>query len=131
MTLLIPLGLAGSSDILPVAHNAERRESCSGGRSSAGIASDNAVGHLVAAGQGLCERLSEHTEQAGGGGVREGMFYQLTMASVLAALALSGNTAFADFPRLTRMIALNDDLPHTPGICRRARYHRNLTGGRI
>jgi amino acid transporter len=41
-----------------------------------------------------------------------GWFYQLTMASVLAALALSANTAFADFPRLTRMIALNDYLPH-------------------
>jgi amino acid transporter len=41
-----------------------------------------------------------------------GWFYQLTMASVLAALALSANTAFADFPRLTRMIALNDHLPH-------------------
>ncbi len=41
-----------------------------------------------------------------------GWFYQLTMASVLAALALSANTAFADFPRLTRMIAMNDYLPH-------------------
>jgi amino acid transporter len=41
-----------------------------------------------------------------------GWFYYLTMASVLAALALSANTAFADFPRLTRMIALDDYLPH-------------------
>jgi len=41
-----------------------------------------------------------------------GWFYQLTMASMLAALALSANTAFADFPRLTRMIAMHDYLPH-------------------
>ena len=41
-----------------------------------------------------------------------GWFYYTTMASVLAALALSANTAFADFPRLTRMIALDDYLPH-------------------
>ena len=30
-------------------------------------------------------------------------------------LALSANTAFADFPRLTRAIALNDYLPHVSG----------------
>jgi len=39
-------------------------------------------------------------------------FYHLTMGSVLLALALSANTAFADFPRLTRAIALHDYLPH-------------------
>ena len=31
---------------------------------------------------------------------------------MLLALALSANTAFADFPRLTRAIALHDYLPH-------------------
>jgi amino acid transporter len=41
-----------------------------------------------------------------------GWFYFLTMGSVLLALALSANTAFADFPRLTRAIALRDYLPH-------------------
>src|SRR5271154_4756858 len=41
-----------------------------------------------------------------------GWFYYTTMGSVLVALALSANTAFADFPRLTRMIALHDYLPH-------------------
>jgi amino acid transporter len=41
-----------------------------------------------------------------------GWFYFLTMASVLIALALSANTAFADFPRLTRAIAVHDYLPH-------------------
>src|SRR5271155_2269608 len=41
-----------------------------------------------------------------------GWFYYVTMGSVLLALALSANTAFADFPRLTRAIALRDYLPH-------------------
>jgi hypothetical protein len=41
-----------------------------------------------------------------------GWFYYTTMGSVLLALALSANTAFADFPRLTRAIALRDYLPH-------------------
>lgn len=41
-----------------------------------------------------------------------GWFYYLTMASVLAALSLSANTAFADFPRLARAIAQHDYLPH-------------------
>jgi amino acid transporter len=39
-------------------------------------------------------------------------FYFLTMGSVLLALALSANTAFADFPRLVRAIAVRDYLPH-------------------
>jgi amino acid transporter len=41
-----------------------------------------------------------------------GWFYYATMGSVLIALALSANTAFADFPRLTRAIAMRDFLPH-------------------
>ncbi len=41
-----------------------------------------------------------------------GWFYYVTMGSVLLALALSANTAFADFPRLTRAIAQHDFLPH-------------------
>ena len=41
-----------------------------------------------------------------------GWFYFLTMGSVLLALALSANTAFADFPRLTKAIAMHDYLPH-------------------
>jgi amino acid transporter len=41
-----------------------------------------------------------------------GWFYYVTIASVLVVLALSANTAFADFPRLTRVIALDDYLPH-------------------
>ena len=41
-----------------------------------------------------------------------GWFYYLTLASVLAVLALSANTSFADFPRLSRAIALNNYMPH-------------------
>jgi hypothetical protein len=41
-----------------------------------------------------------------------GWFYHFTMWSVFLALCLSANTAFADFPRLTRAIAMNDYLPH-------------------
>ncbi|HMH12424.1 MAG TPA: APC family permease [Edaphobacter sp.] len=41
-----------------------------------------------------------------------GWFYFLTMGSVLVALSLSANTAFADFPRLAKAIALHDYLPH-------------------
>jgi amino acid transporter len=41
-----------------------------------------------------------------------GWFYHFTMWSVFLALCLSANTAFADFPRLTRAIAMQDYLPH-------------------
>ena len=41
-----------------------------------------------------------------------GNFYHFTMWSVFLALCLSANTAFADFPRLTRAIAMHDYLPH-------------------
>ncbi len=41
-----------------------------------------------------------------------GAFYYVTIGSVLLVLALSANTAFADFPRLARAIALDDYMPH-------------------
>jgi hypothetical protein len=41
-----------------------------------------------------------------------GWFYFLTMGGVLAALSFSANTAFADFPRMARAIAVKDYLPH-------------------
>ncbi len=40
-----------------------------------------------------------------------GWFYYLTIASVLLVLALSANTSFADFPRLTRAIAGDGYMP--------------------
>jgi amino acid transporter len=42
----------------------------------------------------------------------KGVFYYLTIASILVVLSLSANTAFADFPRLCRAIAQNNYLPH-------------------
>lgn len=41
-----------------------------------------------------------------------GWFYFLTTGSVLVVLALSANTAFADFPRLTHAIAHDEYMPH-------------------
>ena len=41
-----------------------------------------------------------------------GWFYYVTIGAVLLVLCLSANTAFADFPRLTRAIALDDYMPH-------------------
>jgi amino acid transporter len=40
-----------------------------------------------------------------------GIFYYVAIGSILLVLALSANTAFADFPRLCRAIALNGYLP--------------------
>src|SRR5271169_2554943 len=45
----------------------------------------------------------------------KGLFYYLTIASILTVLSLSANTAFADFPRLCRAIAQNNYLPHVFG----------------
>ena len=42
----------------------------------------------------------------------KGIFYYVTIGSILLVLSLSANTAFADFPRLTRAIAQRDYLPH-------------------
>ncbi len=45
----------------------------------------------------------------------KGIFYYVTIASILTILSLSANTAFADFPRLCRAIAQNNYLPHAFG----------------
>ena len=44
--------------------------------------------------------------------VGRGVFYYVTIASVLAVLALSANTSYAGFPRLCRLVAQDDFLPH-------------------
>jgi amino acid transporter len=49
----------------------------------------------------------------------KGVFYWVSIASILAVLSLSANTAFADFPRLSRAIAQNNFLPH--GLALRGR----------
>lgn len=40
-----------------------------------------------------------------------GVFYFITMAAVVAVLCLSANTSFADFPRVCRLLALEEYLP--------------------
>src|SRR3984893_16069611 len=42
----------------------------------------------------------------------KGGFYWASIVSILVVLSLSANTAFADFPRLSRAIALNGFLPY-------------------
>jgi amino acid transporter len=39
-------------------------------------------------------------------------FFHFTMWTIFLALTLSANTAFADFPRVARAVAMNDYLPH-------------------
>ena len=43
----------------------------------------------------------------------KGIFYYVTIASILLILSLSANTAFADLPRLCRIIALDGYLPRS------------------
>ena len=45
--------------------------------------------------------------------IGRGIFYYITIGSVLSVLALSANTGFADFPRLCRVIAQDGFLPRS------------------
>lgn len=45
-----------------------------------------------------------------------GVFYYVAIASILAVLVLSANTAFADFPRVCRAVALNRYLPQAAAL---------------
>jgi len=57
----------------------------------------------------------------------KGIFYDVTMFSVLLVLCLSANTSFADFPRLCRMVARDDYLPHSlTGRGRRLVYSQGI-----
>jgi len=46
----------------------------------------------------------------------KGAFYYIGMASILAVLVLSANTAFADFPRVCRVVALDGYLPNAAAL---------------
>lgn len=65
--------------------------------------------------EGYQSVLSQLTAAVAGHGV----VYYVTIGSVLAVLCLSANTAFADFPRLCRMIAADGYLPE--GFAQRGR----------
>jgi amino acid transporter len=57
----------------------------------------------------------------------KGVFYYVSIASILLVLALSANTAFADFPRLCRAIAQNGFLPHSfASVGRRLVYTQGI-----
>ncbi len=66
------------------------------------------IGATIPEGPGYESVLSQLIKAVMG----KGIFYYLSMGSILLVLSLSANTAFADFPRLTRAIALHDYLPH-------------------
>src|SRR3984957_17150898 len=66
------------------------------------------IGATDPEGSGYQSVLSQLTTAVAGRGV----FYYVTIASILLVLSLSANTAFADFPRLTRAVANDDFLPH-------------------
>jgi amino acid transporter len=66
------------------------------------------IGATDPSGPGYQSVLSQLTAAVTG----RGWFYYVTIVSILLVLSLSANTAFADFPRLTKSIALNDYLPH-------------------
>ena len=66
------------------------------------------IGATIPGAPGYQSILSQLTKAVAGGGP----FYYVTMASILLVLALSANTAFADFPRLCRAVADDGFLPY-------------------
>jgi amino acid transporter len=77
----------------------------------AGIAYLARVYHIVATDPGAAGYQSVLSLLVGAV-VGRNWFYFLSMAAILAILALSANTAFADFPRVCRAIAIDNYLPH-------------------
>src|SRR5215471_12569848 len=59
--------------------------------------------------EGYQSVLSQLTKAVAG----EGVFYYITMASVLIILCFSANTSFADFPRVCRAVAADGYLPRS------------------
>jgi len=58
-----------------------------------------------------------------------GIFYYVSIGSILLVLALSANTAFADFPRLCRTIALDGFMPRSFSTTgRRLVYSQGIYG---
>src|SRR6202034_1345732 len=66
------------------------------------------IGATDPAGSGYQSVLSQLTTAVAG----RGIFYYVTIGSILLVLSLSANTAFADFTRLLRAVAVDDFLPH-------------------
>ncbi len=55
----------------------------------------------------------------------KGIFYYVSIGSILLVLSLSANTAFAGFPRLCRIIAHDNYLPHSFGSTGRRLVYSN------
>jgi amino acid transporter len=66
--------------------------------------------HIVATPPGTAGYESVLSQMTGAV-VGRGWFYYLTMIAVVSVLCLSANTSFADYPRLTRLLALDHYLP--------------------
>lgn len=66
------------------------------------------VGAMPPGEAGYQSVLSQLTSAVAG----RGIFYFVTMVSILIVLSLSANTSFADFPRLCRALAENGFLPY-------------------
>ncbi len=59
----------------------------------------------------------------------KGVFYYVAIASILSVLSLSANTAFADFPRLCRIVAHDGYLPRSfASTGRRLVYSQGIYG---
>ncbi len=54
-----------------------------------------------------------------------GVFYYVSIGAILLVLSLSANTAFADFPRLCRILAHDSYLPHSFGSTGRRLVYAN------
>ncbi|MGB6823427.1 MAG: APC family permease [Candidatus Acidiferrales bacterium] len=80
----------------------------------AGIAFLSLAYHIGAtdAGPGYQSVLSQLTAAV----VGRNAFYFITIASILLVLSLSANTAFADFPRLCRLLAQDGYLPNPMAV---------------
>jgi amino acid transporter len=76
----------------------------------AGVAYVCSAYHIVATPPGATGYESVLSQMTGAV-VGRGPFYYLTMAAVVLVLCLSANTSFADYPRLTRLLALDHYLP--------------------
>jgi amino acid transporter len=76
----------------------------------AGIAYLCTTYHIVATPPGVHGYQSVLSQLVGAIAGR-GWFYHLVMAGILSVLCLSANTSFADFPRLCRLLALDEYLP--------------------
>jgi len=72
------------------------------------LASAYRIGATDPVGKGYESVLSQLVGAIAG----RGALYAVTIGSTLAVLALSANTGFADFPRLCRLLAKDDFLPH-------------------